>query len=318
MMPLDPKSVSSGSNQSQENVSPLADATLERFPNRVLSAVSEATHYLCDLISEEPEVMVVLGSGLGDVVQSIPNCVSIPFGEIPGFEGATVEGHKGQYHFGKLAGRSVLLQQGRTHYYEGVEHWRAVLPALVGKSLGVKTFILTNAVGSLEPAIPPESLVVVTNLLAFQMRDPLMAHFSPEMGALFYDTTHPFDMELCKHAENHFKKSGILTSRGTYAWMEGPRYDTAAEIADLRARAWIIRNILKQPDLAPTVVGMSLGPEVAALSRDGKSRILALSFVSNYAAGVEPGRISHADVLERGESFAARFAPALCSLIEVI
>ena len=281
-----------------------------------LERVQRSSSYLLSKINCVPHSCVVLGSGLSRVADIVEDRHEIIFDEIPGFSRSTVDGHAGKFIFGRVNGVPQLFQQGRLHLYEGLPADEVILPIHVAVTLGIRKFILTNAIGSLSPNILPGSIVLLTNILAGQMPDPFTNVAGPGLGTMFSDCTNPFDKKLSSQIGEILSSWGISVSEGTFAWMAGPRYDSAAEIADLQARAWIIENILKKPKLAPKVVGMSMAPEVVWLNHIGEISIIGLSFVSNFAAGVSDKSLNHAEVLAVGANFSVLLGSALKSALK--
>jgi purine-nucleoside phosphorylase len=241
-----------------------------------------------------PDVVLVLGSGLSALAASIEEPVSVPFTELPGLPAAGVAGHPGRWIGGRLEGRRVLAQAGRYHLYEG--HALDVVRAPVGIAarLGAGTLILTNAAGAIRPSLGPGALMRITGHLdLMQGAPPLTARAAP--------TREPYDPGLGELAARCARALEIPLAEGVYAGLTGPSYETPAEIRAL-AR------------LGADVVGMSTVPESAAAHALGM-RCLAVSLVTNHAAGIGTQPLDHAEVIEIGRRTAATLERLLRAIV---
>ncbi len=235
----------------------------------------------------DPEVLVVLGSGLGGLAQAVIDSVSIPFGKIPGFPDAGVEGHLGQFIAGVIDGRRVLMQAGRFHFYEGYGAELVVAPVRIAASLGVTAAIFTNAAGGINRALTPGSIMLIEDHLNLQGRNPLVGPVLPGEPR-FPDMSVPYDAELRALALEVASAEGIHLHPGIYAAVSGPSYETPAEVRMIER-------------LGGDAVGMSTVPEVI-VARARSLRVLAFSLITNAAAGISRQALSHAEVLEAGKS----------------
>jgi purine-nucleoside phosphorylase len=235
--------------------------------------------------SAVPDVLIVLGSGLGQLADEVEAPVSIPFGEIPGFPDAGVVGHAGRYLAGRLAGRDVLLQAGRYHVYEGHPGEVVAAPIRLAAALGVGYAFLTNAAGGVDPALEPGDVVLLKDHLNLMFRSPLIGPTGPG-ETRFPDMSEPYDAELRRVAWDAAREAGIELREGVYAALTGPSYETAAEIRMLGR-------------LGADVVGMSTVPEVLVARALGL-RCMALSMVTNKGTGLSPQPTSHEEVIEVG------------------
>jgi purine-nucleoside phosphorylase len=238
-------------------------------------------HALRNRIPDLPEIVVVLGSGLSDLAAEVERPVTIPFAEIPGFPPTTVVGHPGHYVFGSLEGRRVLLQAGRFHLYEGYPAEVVGAPVRVAHALGAETLILTNAAGGIDRRLEPSAIMMVEDHINLQWRSPLIGPAGEE-EARWPDMSAPYDPDLQAVALAAARTLGIHLARGTYAGVLGPSYETPAEVRML-AR------------LGADAVGMSTVPETL-LARALGLRIAAFSLITNRAAGLGGGAITHDDV----------------------
>jgi purine-nucleoside phosphorylase len=248
--------------------------------------------------AEAPLAAIVLGSGLNELAGRVEGARVIPYGQVPHFPVPKVAGHAGQVLYGKLAGQSVIVFQGRFHYYEGHDLETVTFPVRVIQELGVKVLILTAATGGIGDGLRPGGLLLVTDHLNLLGVNPLRGPNDDRLGTRFPDMSEVYSRRLRAIAMEESKALGVDLASGVYAWMSGPSYETPAEIRMLRA-------------LGADVVGMSTVPE-AIVARHAGIEVLALALVSNAAAGVSGAPITHAEVLEAGK----KAAPELAELIE--
>ncbi len=248
-----------------------------------------------------PRVAVVLGSGLGDFADSLATPVIIPYQEIPHFPHSTAIGHAGRMVIGKLGAVTVLAMQGRVHQYEGYTAKQAAFPARVMGLLGIKTFIFTNAAGGINPAYGQGALVVLSDHINLQGANPLAGANDDRFGPRFPDMTAAYDPALRELAKREAAAQGWELFEGVYAALLGPSYETPAEIRYLRT-------------IGADLVGMSTVPEVIVARHMG-ARVLAISCVTNMAAGLSDKVISHEEVLETGLRVRGRFLALLGAVI---
>jgi purine-nucleoside phosphorylase len=232
-----------------------------------------------------PEVLVVLGSGLGGLADAVLDPVPVPFAELPGYPATGVAGHAGRYVGGRIGERAVLLQAGRFHLYEGHAPELVVAPIRVAAALGVRVVVLTNAAGGVDPALEPGDLVLIEDHLNLQFRSPLVGTVR-DGEARFPDMSEPYDLELRALARRAAETVGVPLRGGVYAAVLGPSFETAAEVRMLRT-------------LGADVVGMSTVPEVIAARARGL-RCLAFSVVTNKGTGLSAEPQSHEEVMEVG------------------
>ena len=249
-------------------------------------------------IPQDPEIVVVAGSGLAALADIVDEPVIVEFTSVPGFPATGVAGHAGRYVFGWLVGRPTLLQLGRFHAYEG--HATAVVaaPVRVAARLGARTLVVTNAAGGVDPDFAPGSLVLIDDHLDLTHRSPLAGPVH-RGEARHPDMSRPYDAGLQQLALGAARDLGIQLRRGTYAGVLGPSYETAAEVRMLAT-------------LGADLVGMSTVAEVITARASGL-RILGLSVVTNAASGVS-GRdriLVHDDVLRVGERAAVQLGAIL-------
>jgi len=248
------------------------------------------------LAGRRPDVLIVLGSGLGGLAARLERPVRMPFRDIPGFPAVGVAGHAGELVAGDLAGRPVLAQSGRFHSYEGHEPATGALPLRAAAALGARTAILTSAAGAIRRSLAGGTLMLIADHLNLSFRNPLLGAARPG-EVRFPDMSDPYDGGLRAIARSVAVQRGITLREGVYVAVPGPNLETRAEYRYLRA-------------IGADVVGMSTVPEVLAARHMG-IRCLAISCVTNMAAGVSPEPISHEHVLEVG----ARAQTSLTALL---
>ena len=247
--------------------------------------IAAAAVALEEALPDRPEVLLVLGSGLSGMAELVEAAVEIPFGAVPGYPVTLVAGHPGRYVAGRIEGRPVLIQAGRFHSYEGHEMDVVVAPIRVAATLGVHTVILTNAAGGIARGLEPGSIMLIDDHINLQWRSALAG---PLVGdeQRFPDMSEPYDRRLQELSMQVALELKMPLSRGTYAAVAGPSFETPAEVRMLKF-------------LGADAVGMSTVPE-ATVARALGVRVLAFSMISNRAASRRGEGLSHAEVLETG------------------
>lgn len=235
--------------------------------------------------SFKPQIGFVMGSGLGAFADQVENSDSLPFSEIPHFPSASVQGHAGRLVWGTMnKGKTpVIVFQGRLHYYEGHSFESVVLPIRVLAALGVSTVILTNAAGGLNPSFREGDIMIVTDHINMMGHNPLRGPNLKEFGPRFPDMTYAYDKELNDSLKQAAKTLSIPVREGIYIAVNGPCYETPAEVRMLR-------------QLGADAVGMSTVPEVI-VARHAGLRVATISCISNLAAGMTPHKLNHEDVV---------------------
>jgi purine-nucleoside phosphorylase len=262
--------------------------------------VAGAARILAAKLPFVPRVAVVLGSGLGHLVDELDHATSVAFEDLPGFPPSGVQGHAGRFVAGRLDDAEVLFQCGRYHMYEG--YGAEVVGALtrVVAEAGAQVLVLTNAAGGVRPSLDPGDLVLIDDHLNLMARSPLVGAV-PTGETRFPDMSAPYDPSLRQIALDAAGKLGIPLERGVYAGMLGPAYETASEVRMLGF-------------LGADVVGMSTVPE-ALVGRARGLRCLALSVVTNKATGLAEGALSHDEVVAVGRAAGERLARLLRAII---
>lgn len=252
-----------------------------------------------------PETGIILGSGLGDFVNKFNDVesIAIPYAEIPGFETSAVQGHAGKLVFVKASDKhlSLVIMQGRYHFYEGHRMEKIVFPIKVMKKLGVKNLILTNAAGSINKKFKPSDLMVITDHINFMGTNPLIGKNDESLGTRFPDMSQVYDKNLIKTAENAAKEVGIKVRKGVYAAVSGPSYETPIEVKMFRK-------------FGADALGMSTAPEAIVANYCG-IKVLGISCLSNYAAGVQKTPLSHEEVIETTTRATKTFQALLLAIL---
>jgi len=263
--------------------------------------LEEAVGWLRERTSLSPRVGVVLGSGLGGFASRLTDRLEIPYETIPHWPVSTAEGHAGRLVLGRLGELPVAVMAGRVHLYEGYRPDQVVFGVRVLGRLGARALVLTNAAGGINPAFQRGLLVLISDHINLQGANPLVGPNEGSLGPRFPDMTEAYSVRLRQIARETAAELGIPVAEGVYAAMLGPSYETPAEIRFLRI-------------IGADLVGMSTVPEVIAARHMGLS-VLAISCVTNMAAGLAPGPLSHREVLETGEMVRDRLSRLLEALL---
>jgi purine-nucleoside phosphorylase len=249
--------------------------------------MQRAVEYIRDVAGREPRVAVVLGSGLGAFADELAETVSIPYGDIPGWPVSTAAGHAGKLVFGKLGALDVLAMAGRAHLYEGYTQAQVTLGVRVLHRLGVRSVVFTNAAGGINLSYSQGALVLISDHINLQGSNPLTGPNDDSQGPRFPDMTEAYSAEYRNTAQQVAQQLQIELDEGVYAALTGPSYETPAEIRYLRA-------------IGADLVGMSTVPEVIVANYLGM-RVLAISCVTNMAAGILPQKLDHKEVMETAD-----------------
>ena len=244
-------------------------------------------------IDFNPEIAIVLGSGLGAFGDQIQVEQTLSYHELEGFPVSTVKGHKGQFLFGYIGEVPVVLMQGRVHFYEGYTISDVVLPIRLMKLMGAHTLFLTNASGGINPAFHPGGLMMLTDHVSIFAPNPLIGENIEELGTRFPDMSQVYDLELQKILTDTAEENGIELFEGVYAQLTGPSFESPAEIRMLGK-------------LGVDAVGMSTVVEAIVANHMGM-RICGVSCISNMAAGISENPLTHEEVQEAADQAAPQF-----------
>ncbi len=248
--------------------------------------MQEAVDFIRSKTAAQPQIGVVLGSGLGEFARILTEATEIAYTDIPGWPKSTAVGHAGKLVLGHLGSLQVAVMAGRSHFYEGYAPAQVVYGVRALRRLGVRTIVFTNAAGGINLEYAQGSLVLISDHINLQGFNPLTGPNDDTLGPRFPDMSDAYSAVLREIAKDTAAELGIDLREGVYAAMAGPSYETPAEIRFLRT-------------IAADLVGMSTAPEVIAANHMGM-RCLAISCVTNMAAGILPQKINHEEVLETG------------------
>jgi len=236
------------------------------------TAIQEAVRFLRRRPDCAATIGIVLGSGLGALASQVEDAVGVPYGAIPHFPTSTVRGHASRLVFGRLQGKSVVVMQGRFHYYEGYTMQEVTFPIRVLRGLGISTLVVTNAAGGLNPRFRVGDLMLIRDVINLMGDNPLRGRHDERLGPRFPTTRNLCSVEATRAARAAARQEGIPLRSGVYAGVSGPSYETAAEVRMLRA-------------LGADAVGMSTVPEVLVARHAGIANILGISCITNVEAG---------------------------------
>ena len=265
------------------------------------SRAGEAAAFIRQKTRFQPKIALVLGSGLGGFADELSNATVIPYAEIPHFPRSSAEGHAGNLVIGKVGDVAVAAMQGRVHYYEGHSLQRVTFPMRVFVRLGVRAALLTNAAGGISANLKQGCLVVIRDHINLQGGNPLIGPNDERFGVRFIDMSEAYARDFRQIALEEGKRHKIDIYEGVYAAVSGPSYETPAEICFLRT-------------IGADLVGMSTVPEVIVARHSG-IKVLAISCVTNMAAGILNQPINHAEVMETGARIRGQFVALLSSVI---
>jgi len=248
-----------------------------------------------------PQIGLVLGSGLGGFADSVTDATRVPYADIPSFPQSTAIGHAGRMVVGKAGSVAVAAMQGRVHLYEGYSAHEVTFPIRVFGRMGIRAVILTNAAGGINLGYSQGALVLIRDHINLQGTNPLAGANDDRFGVRFPDMTQAYSRAYRETAQEEARKLGVTLHEGVYAGLLGPSYETPAEIEYLRR-------------IGADLVGMSTVAEVIAARHMGIS-VLAISCVTNMAAGILDQPLSHAEVLETGERVKSTFESLLRAVL---
>jgi purine-nucleoside phosphorylase len=267
--------------------------------------MQSAADFLRDATPLRPSVGVVLGSGLGAFADLLQKSVRIPYRDIPDFPVSTVVGHAGELVLGTLGANghaaALAVLSGRFHLYEGYTATQVVSGIRLFHSMGIKTVVLTCAAGGLNLDFGQGALVLISDHINLQGANPLIGAYDADLGPRFPDMTHAYSPKLRHIAAETAAELAIPLPEGVYAGLLGPSYETPAEIRFLKI-------------IGADLVGMSTVPETIAANQLGMN-VLGIACVTNLAAGLAPGKLVHAEVLEVARKVSGIFLKLLCALL---
>lgn len=267
----------------------------------LLKNLDETVAFIKSRSKLTPDIGLTLGSGLAHFVDHVEVEAKIPFAEIPHFSPSKVVGHPGQLVLGRMAGKSLAILQGRIHYYEGHSMQQVVYPTRALARLGVRTQIITNAAGGIGDGMTPGHLMIIKDHINLTGDNPLRGENFEALGTRFPDMSEPYKKNHIQALEKIMRDVGVPHSVGIYCGVQGPCYETAAEVRYLRS-------------IGGHAVGMSTVPEVIA-ARHMNVDVVGLSCITNLATGMSDEKISHADVTVVAKKVEAAFTQVLKTFI---
>jgi len=253
----------------------------------MLETIDRAVAYIRSRSKIQPQVGVVLGSGLGNVMSGVDVETEIPYGEIPGAKASTVVGHSGKMILGRVGKLPVVVLSGRMHYYEGHDMPQVVHLARVAGRLGIKTLVVTNAAGGVNTSFKAGDLMIISDHINMMGVNPLRGPNIEELGLRFFDMSEAYPESLRKISREVGKELGLKLQEGVYLALSGPSFETPAEIRAFRT-------------LGADAVGMSTVPEVIAMSHMNIPCV-GFSCITNMAAGILKQKLGHEEVIETGK-----------------
>ena len=265
--------------------------------------ISESVEFLYDKGVIDPEIGIILGTGLNDFADRINDPVILSYDDIPHMESGWVSDHRGELVYGEYLGKKIIVMAGRFHYYESHNMSKAVYPTYVMAMLGIKRLILTNSAGCINESFEQGSFMLINDHINLSGDNPLIGKNFDEFGPRFPDMTYAYDPELKEELKKRAAAEGIHLNEGVYCMMSGPSFETPAEIRMLRI-------------LGADAVGMSTVPEAIVASQAG-IKTIGISFMSNMAAGVTGKPISGEEVSEAAAASRDTFTKVLDLAIEL-
>ncbi|HNQ67120.1 MAG TPA: purine-nucleoside phosphorylase [Bacteroidales bacterium] len=265
--------------------------------------IKDTVNYIKTHIQVNPEIGIILGTGLGGLVRDIKIEISIPYNEIPHFPVSTVEGHSGKLIFGKLGGKNVLAMQGRFHFYEGYPMSQVIFPVRVMKSLGIKYLFVSNASGGVNPDFEIGDLMIITDHINL-LPNPLIGKHNPEFGPRFPDMSDAYDKNLVIRAKAIAKELNIKVQEGVYTATTGPTFETPSEYKYFRI-------------IGSDTVGMSTVPEVIAARQMGIP-CFAMSIITDLGVPGKIVEVTHEEVQKVASAAETKMTKIFTRLIEIL
>lgn len=267
----------------------------------MLEPIQETTAFLRDRMPFSPRTAIILGTGLGSLADALTDIVAIDYRDIPHFPVSTVEGHNGRLLFGKLDGKEVLAMQGRFHYYEGYSMKEVTYPVRVMRELGIRTLIVSNAAGSVNPEHRLGDLMLITDHINFFPEHPLRGRNIP-YGPRFPNMSEAYDRELLRQARAIAAEHHIDVREGVYLGTQGPTFETPSEYRMFHR-------------LGADAVGMSTVPEVIVARHCG-IRVFGISVITDLGLGDAVAEVSHEEVQEAAHAAQPRMTTLIRELIQ--
>lgn len=270
----------------------------------MINKINEASSYIQQYLPWQPEIAIILGSGLGPLADIVENPITLDYKDIPHFPTPTIASHAGKLVIGTIRNKKVVILNGRFHYYEGHDIYTNTLPVRVFRKLGIETLIVTNACGGLKDDMEAGTISIIEDHISFFAPSPLRGPNLDEFGPRFKDMTEVYNKDYQALARKVADELAIPVTSGIYCFFQGPMFETPAEICMLRM-------------LGVGMVGMSTVPE-AIVARHSGMKTLGISLVTNKAAGLSQNQLSHEEVMEAANKAEKNMVALVSGIIEKI
>jgi len=265
--------------------------------------LEKIAQYVKSKLGTVPEIAIILGSGLGPLVDDIKNSIEIDYEEIPGFPLSTVQGHAGKLVCGEIGNKPVIAMKGRFHYYEGYDISQVVIAIRVFKLLGISNLLVTNAAGGINKSFSPGDLMIIRDHISFFAPSPLRGKNFDEFGVRFPDMSEAYSKKLIDILKKASEQVGVKMQEGVYAFTKGPMYETPSEIKALGI-------------LGADAVGMSTVPEVITARHVGMN-VMGISCITNMAAGILDQPLNHEEVMQTAKMAERNFTCVVKKVIDM-
>lgn len=266
--------------------------------------IERALQYIQKQVDFQPDIGLILGSGLGVLAEAIESPQFIEYKDIPYFPLSTVEGHAGRFVFGILEGQKVVAMQGRFHYYEGYSMKEITFPVRVMSALGIQNLLLTNAAGGVNTAYIPGDLMLISDHINMSSDNPLIGKNEDSLGPRFPDCSQVYDRAINREIKGVAKNLGIRLQEGIYLMNSGPTYETPAEVKMARV-------------LGADAVGMSTVPEAIVARHEG-IKVTGISCITNMAAGILNQPLHHGEVVETANQVKEVFLQLVRRIVPIL
>lgn len=264
----------------------------------MLEKIKETAAFIKAKVNDIPNTAIILGTGLGELVNHIDITDELNYKDIPNFPVSTVEGHSGKLIFGKLGNKRVMAMQGRFHYYEGYNMQQVTFPVRVMKALGIKTLFVSNAAGGMNPEFNIGDIMIITDHINLFPEHPLRGKNYEELGPRFPDMGEAYSKRLIEDALKVARENGIKVQKGVYVGTQGPTFETPAEYRYFKF-------------IGGDAVGMSTVPEVI-VARHGGMEVFAISVITDLGGMDDPVEVSHEEV----QKAAAEAQPKMTAIMK--
>ena len=268
----------------------------------MLEMLKETVRFIKEKVDFTPEIGIVLGTGLGGLVDVIETVGTVKYEDIPNFPVSTVKGHAGQFMFGYIGGKKVVAMQGRFHFYEGYKIQDLAIPIRTMKLLGVETVLLSNAAGGMNPNFKVGDVMIITDHINMMSTNPLIGKNEDEFGPRFPDMSAVYDKDLINKAEKIAKSQGLDVQKGVYMAVTGPTFETPAEYKFMHI-------------LGADAVGMSTVPE-AIVARHADMKCFAISIITDLGVEGIVEEVSHEEVLKVANAAESKMTGIIKQLLE--